>query len=542
MATTDQELKTLNKTVNEAVNILKIYVGNSAQIKAMNQEERAMIERWLVVTDMQEEQQKRQRAFTERARDKHGRFIKKREGAWGKFLDMAESTVGFIDKITFGIAGKFKNMVKNITSHLTNFFSELKSHFLSLFGEESEWFGLLRSIKDSITGIMGTVIGWIWKKTPNWAKKMIKHLGNIYALQVKQMKLDFASAGGTTKKKVSWGGLLAALVFSIGAGIGAFMHRYFVLITKLPMFSKVMKLFKGIEAIPFIGKLVKGLKFGFKWLGWPLTLILSVIDFIKGFRESKGETMWEKIKDGLWAAVEGFIGLPVKFIGWVVEKVAGLFGVELDGVGDKIMGWLREAFDFLLDINPIKPITNFFIGFFSKDGSFMEKIKAGFQTMIDSVMDTFDKWVKPVIEVISPIITGVIDFFKDIWNTILDWMIGKVPSWLPKKESLINTLTGMKIEDEPIKTEPTRYSVAEAQRAYTLAHLTDQQKRDLEMAQGMKDIWLAQKEGSRGTQTALNNIATIQQNNQGGGGDVRQIPDEVDNSMLGVNVYGGGMR
>lgn len=515
MATADTELKQLNKTVTEAVNILKLVVGNSAQVKEMSYKQREALDKWLVVADMQEEQVKRQRAFTERERDEHGRFIKKREGAWGKFLDMAEASTKFFDKITLGIGGKIKGMVQGVTSHLSNFFSQLKSHFLSLFGEESEWFGLLSSIKDAVKGFAGTIIGWIWKKTPNWAKKMIKHLAAINALQVKQMKMDYLSAGGEKGKKVSWSGILGALIFSIGAAIGAFMHRYFVVITKLPLFSKVAKLFTSLEALPFIGKLVKSVKFGFKWLGWPLTLILSVIDFIKGFQETEGD-LWEKIKGGFWSAIEGFIELPVKFIGWVVEKVAGLFGVELEGVGDKIMGVLRKGFDFLMEINPLNPLIHFIMGFFSTEGTFMEKIKGGFSELIK-------------------VVTG-------IWNGVLDFIITNIPSWLPFGDKARETLLGMKAGAET-KPEPKRYSVAEAAREYDRKKLEEQKARDLEVAKGMKDVWLAQKEGNKRTQTAMNTIATIQQNNQAGGGagDVKQIPDEVDNQMIGMNAYGGSM-
>ena len=511
----DTDLAQLNKTVTEAVNILKIYVGNSGQIKARNDQERKMLDKWLTVTDMQEDQVKRQRAFTERERDEHGRFIKKREGAWGKFLDMAEAGMKVFDKMTLGVTGKIKGMVQGIAVHFSKIFSELKSHFLSLFGEESEWFGMLSAIKDSVTGFASSIIGWIWKKTPNWAKKMISHLGAIYSLQVKQMKMDYLRAGGEKGKKVSWMGLLGALIFSIGAAIGAFMHRYFVLITKLPLFSKVAKLFTSLEALPFIGKLIKSVKFGFKWLGWPLTLILSVIDFIKGFQETEGD-LWEKIKGGFWSAIEGFIELPVKFIGWVVEKVAGLFGVELEGVGEKIMGVLRKGFDFLMEINPLNPLIHFIMGFFSTEGTFMEKIRGGFTELIK-------------------VVTG-------IWNGVLDFIITNIPSWLPFGDKARETLLGMKAETAT-KPEPKRYSVADTVRETERKKLEEQKARDLEVAKGMKDMWLAQKEGNKKTQTAMNTIAAVQQNNQNGGGvgDVKQIPDEVDNQMIGMNAYGGSM-
>ena len=72
------DLKQLNKTVTEAVSILKIYVGNSAQVKNMNEKQREAINKWFDVGEKAEENIKKQRAFTERERDENGKFLKKR--------------------------------------------------------------------------------------------------------------------------------------------------------------------------------------------------------------------------------------------------------------------------------------------------------------------------------------------------------------------------------------------------------------------------------------------------------------------------------
>ena len=62
----EQELKKLNKTVEDAVNILKIVVGNSAQVKGMNEKQQQAINKWFDVVTTEEDNQKKQRAFTER--------------------------------------------------------------------------------------------------------------------------------------------------------------------------------------------------------------------------------------------------------------------------------------------------------------------------------------------------------------------------------------------------------------------------------------------------------------------------------------------
>ena len=63
---------------------------------------------------------------------------------------------------------------------------------------------------------------------------------------------------------------------------------------------------------------MQGLKLGFKVFGWPLTILLGVIDFIRGFVSTEG-TMAEKIKGGLVKVVDGLIGLPVKLFGWIAD-------------------------------------------------------------------------------------------------------------------------------------------------------------------------------------------------------------------------------
>ena len=197
MATTDQELKKLNKTVDEAVNLIKIYVGNSANIKNMNEKQREAINKWFDVTVEEEQQQKKQRAFTERARDENGRFLKKKDDQAKKMMGMAGSIQGMFQGMTKTIGTGITKMYQSVSTHFMNFFNNMKSHFLGLFGEESEWFEILGSIKDSLMGFVGWFakgFAMLFRKTPNWAKSMNKTLKDIYKIQVKEMKMDFLDA------------------------------------------------------------------------------------------------------------------------------------------------------------------------------------------------------------------------------------------------------------------------------------------------------------------------------------------------------------
>ena len=496
MATTDQELKSLNKTVTEAVNILKLYVGNSAQVKAMNEKEREVVDKWLKITDMAEENQKKQRAFTERLRDENGRFIKKQDQQASKFMGMAGSIKGMFGNMTKGIKAGISNMVNGVINHMSNFFQAVKSQFLSLFGEESEWFELMSSIKNAVTGFMGSLISFIWQKTPNWAKKMIKYLHNMYMLQVKEFKMDLAGIGYDPKKKgVGMGGLITALIALLGGSIGAFLGRYFGFISKLPIFNKIGQMFAAIDDIPFLGKLVKAVKFGFKWIGWPLQMLLGVFDFIKGYKESEADTIWGKLKDGLWSAFEGFIEIPVKLLTWAVEKVLEWFGVEFDGkeAADKILGIAEKLFYMVFE---------------------------GWEMIFGFVKKGIDK---------------IVTVMKGFWNGLI--------------EGLQETLNALGFAKAASRLEGAKVSnpAGDAARQAALDAEKAKANEDRAYKEEMKQMQIEgakrQKEIQEGTYLSkfMNMFGNNNNNNNGSGGDVKQIPDEMDHVYIGVGAMSTGM-
>ncbi len=562
------DLKQLNKRVEEAVNILKVYAGNSAQVKNMNEKQREAISKWFEVTDYAEETEKKKRAFVERERDEHGRFFKKQDDQSKKFMGMAQSVKGMFAGMTVGIGNTFKNLVSGITSHLSNLFQSIKSQFLSLFGEESEWFELLKSISDTITGFFGWFIkGFIAliRRTPAWANKMIKTLNNMYALQIKQMKME-ALGGDPTKKKTGILGILGLLLFGIAAGFAGWLKARLmglVMLWKgfkltnifkalkmriLGFFGKsgiggwFTKLWKILQNVPILGKLLQGLKFGLKWLGWPITILLGIIDFIKGFAATEG-TLFDKIKGGLWAALEGFVELPAKFIGWMVEKIAGWFGLEVDNVADKIMGGIRVWFDALLDFNPLAPFIDFFKGFFEAEGTFLEKIKAGFANMLTSMQAKFQKWLLPLWESIQPIIAGVANFFIDFWNSAVQWIQSKIPDWLPGGESIIEGLKSTEMSRiEPL--EKTAKTPLEMANEYAAERIRKKNQKDTEDSRTQNEILKEQKKANEEAQTdrAMNNVIGMNnQQTQASPTEGEQIPDEVDNWGMTMFNYGGGM-
>ena len=119
----------------------------------------------------------------------------------------------------------------------------------------------------------------------------------------------------------------------------------------LEILGKISGFFKELpKRSKLIGNFVKGFMKGFKILGWPLTILLGVIDFIKGFMTTEGSII-DKIKGGLIGAIKGFIEFPVKVIGWIADKILGLFGVEIKGgAGNAMMKGLMWVVSKALDV------------------------------------------------------------------------------------------------------------------------------------------------------------------------------------------------
>ena len=454
MAEQGQELKKLNKTVEDAVNILKIYVGNSAQIKNMQEKERQAIEKWFDIAETQEETQKQQRAFTERERDENGRFLKKQEAVAWDIMGIAKSIGGIFTGLAKGVGGAVTGLLKGITTHFRSLFSAVKGHFLSLFGEESEWFDILSGLKDTVKGFFGWFARgfvFIFRRTPKWAGSMLKVLEGMYALEIKQAKLDILG-GDDKKKKLGFLGILGVALFIAAALVGGWIRKKLMgieLLIKAFKFDKMWLRFKawitGIpgrlkarftwiddiaksrffrwigkawigfsEAMgkfgrfllkaPVLGKILKGLKFGFKVLGWPLTILLGIVDFIIGWKNSVGD--WQdKLMGGLKSAFHGLLDFPLEILGWAYDKLMGLFGIKSSGTGAKLVKWFDTAMDWMFEFGPIGIITDLIKGFTSDEGF------AGVaQRKYEKFKDTF---------------LTIFDFIINLWNGFLDWAIGK---------------------------------------------------------------------------------------------------------------------
>lgn len=188
------------------------------------------------------------------------------------------------------------------------------------------------------------------EKQTSWLQKIF----NLFKEQQKAQLREYEPG----EKKGGLKGILAlGLIGIVGAVIGAFIRTIILpieLLLKTPgirAIAKVLKPFKNLliniirwgEDIPILGRLLKGAKAGFRILGWPLTLLLGVIDFVRGFMATEG-TLFDKIKGGFTVAIMKFLELPIRALGWVLEKLG------LEDATAKIAAVFRNTIGLIFDL------------------------------------------------------------------------------------------------------------------------------------------------------------------------------------------------
>jgi ElaB/YqjD/DUF883 family membrane-anchored ribosome-binding protein len=311
------------------------------------------------------------------------------------------------------VFGKIASQAREVLGDLADVFDAIKGVFVGAF----------KFLKDTFLGV--------FEKVPPHQKRRNRILQKMLDYFRRREKIDLIGAG---KKKGS-GGLSAFMIGGmILAAILAGLVRKFLLpfeviyrsmkigrmvtwikggLSKLNIFASLfrkIKEFKMGVMLKFIvkwgkfakflpkiasalGLLFKAARFGFKFLGWPIQILFSLYDFIKGFMNTEGN-LADKLLGGLKGVFLGFFELPVKLIGWVIEKVLGLFGIKVSGVADKILGFFMGFIEYW--VAWFRPIIGFLEGFFTTEGSLIDKLKGGFKGFLGGMMDFFtylsNKW------------------------------------------------------------------------------------------------------------------------------------------------------
>ena len=263
-------------------------------------------------------------------------------------------------------------------------------------------------------------------------------LGGILGGLARRFVMPFELFLGTIKRLpfigkairgiIDWFGKLKLIQrISAFGPVKKFIDIFKGVLGKFNFLTKIFKMGGGV-----LGRFATSFMKGFKILGWPFTILLGVIDFIKGLMGTEG-TLMDKLQGGLGAAITGFIELPAKVVGWIGEKLLGLVGINIEKgmVASKIMGF------------------------------------------VDSVVDMiFHPW--------DYLMAGVKKFtgwFIDLWNGLMDGIINlaKKAEWFPGVKGIIATAEGLKF-DKPAAEDKVGQAEADRRAAITKSKADDIQR------------------------------------------------------------------
>ncbi len=160
--------------------------------------------------------------------------------------------------------------------------------------------------------------------------------------------------------------------------------------------------------------------------------------------KSESDTFLGKIYDGFKNMIHNFIELPVMIFGWLIEKLLGIFGVEVNGVGDTIL----KYFDILLDVitSPIRilykllttAVKGWWLIFKTIWGTIWDSIIGVFAFIIDGAKALFKGGVVGLFKHFGDSISGIWNSVKDAWieffeviaglpKAILNWALNELP-------------------------------------------------------------------------------------------------------------------
>jgi len=247
---------------------------------------------------------------------------------------------------------------------------------------------LLWPIKMIFAGLVLIVKGII--KLGKWTKKIIS--GTTIGTKFFGWVGDFFKSIGKTRLK-----FLKPLITGFGK-VTKFFGWIGSLFGKLGRFG--ISIGKVLKKIPGITHLLAGVKFGLKWIGWPLTIFLGLISGFKAFFSTKGSIV-ERVIAGFTAMFDSIFELPIKILAWLPTKILSLFGIDFD-VGNYIINFWHDVIGFV-----IETVT----GWFTMDNLVWLKDKS--KEIFDSITNLFDS--------IKNVFTRIISIFSG--SNFKDWML-----------------------------------------------------------------------------------------------------------------------
>lgn len=445
-----------------------------------------------------------------------------------------------------------------------------------------------------LTGAMLSPLAAAFKKDD--VPKEDKERNSLLTEMVDYFAKQEAAAGrkfDPKEKKSPWYKLLIGVGLIVGGIAGALLLPFTLLwkglmtikpiavffgkigryIAKTQMYKYFDDLMMWFKKLPVLGKFISAFKTGFRFLAWPIQVILSAIDFIKGFAGTEGDII-AKIKGGLLNVIKGFIDLPVKLFGWIADWFLGLFDIKVKGgsakvIMDNVMQFagifidnIIEFFSMILEgykliwqfIGPsviqfIKNLGTYFLQLWEDTkvviGAFQE-----FGKITLTAIGEFFAWLKPALVelwtfITSPvkILMAVVDWIKgniaqdmqiigkvktvfdEIVTFLIDWIFSLF-SWIPGIDKVKKKVTDfIGVQNEPTKEVD---AITQSRKTAAATYATRQATKEEMAMRAQKETT---KELARGNIATMKTAAAITNNNRVEY-TTEPIADETDNKLM----------
>lgn len=451
-----------------------------------------------------------------------------------------ESSRNIFTNMSSSISGIFKGIGSTLGEMRDSFskaFSTMTGHIREVLGPVAEGFD---AMKEVLTSVFDTMKG-IWTKLFINTGIQQKLLGGIFGIFKRGEKREAREKGQVKKKIVGlFGALAAAIGLAIGSLFGlvaaptATLVKFFgsgikivnkvlkglpiigKFFTKISAFIKVTKgklskILTVLKGMPILGNFFKGFLKGFKLLGWPLAIIWSVIDFVKAFIAEQG-TIFDKVKAGAKAAFDSLFDLPIRLLGWVVDKIAGLFGIEIDA-GQKIMNFFHWAIDSVIDI--VKNLWN-------NPGQYVSDLYETVSNVFKGIVNSITNWFGRIKDAISENMS--LDNIKKIF---IEKIFGSITNFFSSIGSFVK-----KLFSSPIKTFKNLLT------GKGIGDIFDKKPED-------KPIAIAEKSGSAVRDIVNKNVEVKNQNMKADLEEVKKFYKEIQNEntkkmIEAYKKYAGG--
>lgn len=348
-----------------------------------------------------------------------------------EIVSMGEMIFGKVSNFFRGVKENFQQNAENwfhITRPLKNIQNFLKGIFqIEARNEKRRLMGLGLTKK----GILGTILKGFGLLLGLGAGLLGAILAPILGPVIKPMQVMAWVLGKIGNKLLTFYKFIKTMSGKDPFGLGAFAQP----LKKGGRLFRLFEWFKNLERFIPKGILTassKGLKWIGKIFGWireagawvmkmggskllsmfmkglnrvfyPIQIVMSAIEFVKGFMKTEGDII-DKFYGGVKAVIKDFFGLPISLMGKLIDWIAEKFGIENLGAEK----FLTDGFNKLVDV---------FIGIplFLKD-------------LIKGWLTDAAEWAKNNISgaSISSIAQTIGDFFKNALDSILASIYGVV--------------------------------------------------------------------------------------------------------------------